>query len=78
MLPVCLRIGGFNACFPGVLVTRRSRNLKRIAGTRVLDIGMTRLWTTPCGTHIFVRLSIFAAFELQLRKYFYFLRLRLI
>ena len=68
MLPVRLRIGGFNfallASFwlstcgpstkPGI------RNLMRTADMRILDVGKMRHWTPPYGTHILIRLSIFA------------------
>ena len=70
MLPVCLRIGGFNVCSPGILLaldvwavheTPGIRNLMRTADMRILDIGEMRHWTTPYGTHILICLSIFAA-----------------
>ena len=65
MLPVCLSIGGFNVCSPGILLaldvwavheTPGIQNLMRTADMRILDIGEMRHWTTPYGTHILIRL----------------------
>ena len=65
MLPVCLSIGGFNVCSPGILLaldvwavhdTPGIQNLMRTAGMRILDIGERQHWTTPYGTHILIRL----------------------
>ena len=70
MLPICLRIGGFNVYSPGILLvldvwdvheTPGSQNLMRTADMRILDIGEMRHWTTTYGTHILARLPIFAA-----------------
>ena len=65
MLPVCLSIGGFNVCSPGILLaldvwavheTPGIQNLMRTADMRILDIGEMRHWTTAYGTHILIRL----------------------
>ena len=42
---------------------------------RILDIGEMRFWTTSYGTHILIRLSIFAACAQQLCTYSRFLQL---
>ena len=54
MLPVCLRIGGFNVCSPGILLvldvwavheTPGSQNLMHTADMRILDVGEMRHWS---------------------------------
>ena len=70
MLPVCLRIGRFNVCSPGILLvvevyavhkTRENQNLMRIAGMQILDIGEIMLLVTAYESHILIRLLTPAA-----------------
>ena len=68
MLPLYLQIGGFNACYRGILLVLvawavhdilGNPNFMRIAGTQIWDHGEN--WMTSCGTHIYLHLSISAA-----------------
>ena len=85
MLPVCLRIRGFHVCSPGILLafdvwavhkTPGIQHLVRTADIRILNVGEMRHWTPPYGTHVLIRLSIFAACKKQWCTYFNFWRLR--
>ena len=70
MLPVCLRIRGFNVCSPGILLaldvwavhkTTGIQHLMRTADIRIWNVGEMRHWTPPYGFFFFSPRSFLAA-----------------